>query len=290
MRLLKFLAFSMLLVIVSITGEIGVVAKNDADKSTSTTLLPSIPDSPRDFECGKQRLGKQILAKDGWNYKCGLIGKRYVWVHIDCVFSGITCITLPPNPLAPSIGEAIVHPNLGGVSFGLVLPFFASSSTGKSKIDNRKLWYTAVVFALLALVSLLPFVIAPALARIRVYFFSIILLCIAACYIGIWLNKLLSNKYIALLPIAGFLIYGIIFFTGQVMMMQDFGKQVGARKRYLDSRRGSQQPVYYPKLEMPESLHLIRWADAEMYGDWNKTKEYFELADYIEVGVNETPH
>ena len=126
MRLLKFLAFSMLLVIVSITGEIGVVAKNDADKSTSTTLLPSIPDSPRDFECGKQRLGKQILAKDGWNYKCGLIGKRYVWVHIDCVFSGITCITLPPNPIAPSIGEAIVHPNLGGVSFGF------QTSTGDS--------------------------------------------------------------------------------------------------------------------------------------------------------------
>ena len=115
MRLLKFCVVSLLLLGLFNTGNGDVVAKSGSTTSTSTTLLPSIPDSPRDFVCGKDRDGKQILAKDGWNYKCGLVGKQYVWIHIDCVFSGVTCITLPPNPIAPSIGDSFIYPNLGGV-------------------------------------------------------------------------------------------------------------------------------------------------------------------------------
>lgn len=102
------------------------LAANKDSSSTTTTLAPTIPDSPRDFSCGKSRLGKQILANDGWNYKCEQSGKKYIWVHIDCVFSGITCITLPPNPIAPSIGESFVYPNLGGV----IIEF--QTSTGDS--------------------------------------------------------------------------------------------------------------------------------------------------------------
>jgi hypothetical protein len=126
MRLIRLIAIPLVVLVVISAGTSDVVAKNDNTSSSSTTSLPNIPDSPRDFACGKNRNGKQILANDGWNYKCGFVGKQYVWIHIDCVFSGITCITLPPNPIAPSIGEAIVHPNLGGVSIGF------QTSTGDS--------------------------------------------------------------------------------------------------------------------------------------------------------------
>jgi hypothetical protein len=126
MRLIRLIAISLVVLVVISAGTSDLVAKNDNTSSSSTTSLPSIPDSPRDFVCGKDRNGKQILANDGWNYKCGLVGKQYVWIHIDCVFSGITCITLPPNPIAPSIGESFVYPNLGGV----IIEF--QTSTGDS--------------------------------------------------------------------------------------------------------------------------------------------------------------
>ena len=126
MRLFRFVTFSLVLLVLVNSGSSNAGAKGDSNSSTSTTLLPSIPDAPRDFVCGKARNGKQILANDGWNYRCALVGKQYVWIHIDCVFSGITCITLPPNPIAPSIGGATVYPNLGGVIIGF------QTSTGDS--------------------------------------------------------------------------------------------------------------------------------------------------------------
>jgi hypothetical protein len=126
MRPIRSIVISLAVLAVFISGNSDVVAKKDNTTSSTTTLLPIIPDSPRDFGCGKDRNGKQILANDGWNYKCGLVGKQYVWIHIDCVFGGITCITLPPNPIAPSIGESFVYPNLGGV----IIEF--QTSTGDS--------------------------------------------------------------------------------------------------------------------------------------------------------------
>ena len=126
MRFFKLVAFLLVLMLVVTSGNSFATANGGSSSSTSTTLLPSIPDVPRDFVCGKARNGKQILANDGWNYRCGLVGKQYVWIHIDCVFSGITCITLPPNPIAPSIGESFIYPNLGGV----IIEF--QTSTGDS--------------------------------------------------------------------------------------------------------------------------------------------------------------
>ncbi len=175
---------------------------------------------------------------------------------------------------------------LGGLSFGLLIPALQSEAPKR----EAKWYFTrAFIFVLLAAISLLPFIIAPALARIRVYFFAIIFLAIAACYVGAWCSGFLHKRLLQVIPITAFILYGIVFFSRQLIQMHSFGKEVETRKQYLESRRGSAQPVYYPKLELPETLHLIRWADAEMYGDWNKTKEYFELADYIEVGANELP-
>lgn len=114
MKLKVLAVFTFCLITIVVTGQGDLRAEKNGP-TTSSTVAPTIPDSPRDFPCGKSRLGKQILANDGWNYRCQQVGKKHIWVHVDCVFSGITCITLPPNPIAPSVGESFVYPNLGGV-------------------------------------------------------------------------------------------------------------------------------------------------------------------------------
>lgn len=114
MKLKVLAVFIFCLITIVVTGQGDLRAEKNGP-TTSSTVAPTIPDSPRDFPCGKSRLGKQILANDGWNYRCQQVGKKHIWVHVDCVFSGITCITLPPNPIAPSVGESFVYPNLGGV-------------------------------------------------------------------------------------------------------------------------------------------------------------------------------
>ena len=114
MKLKVLAVFTFCLITIVVTGQGDLRAEKNGP-TTSSTVAPTIPDSPRDFPCGESRLGKQILANDGWNYRCQQVGKKHIWVHVDCVFSGITCITLPPNPIAPSVGESFVYPNLGGV-------------------------------------------------------------------------------------------------------------------------------------------------------------------------------
>lgn len=128
MKLKALAVFTFCSITIGITGQNDLRAEKNGPTSSST-VAPTIPDSPRDFPCGKSRLGKQILANDGWNYRCQQFGKKHIWVHIDCVFSGITCITLPPNPIAPSVGESFVYPNLGGV----IIEFQTSSGDYTNK-------------------------------------------------------------------------------------------------------------------------------------------------------------
>ena len=107
----------------------------------TTTVVPGIsstwpatmeiPDEPGggNWLCGTSQLGNLILAKDGWNYKCTKSGDRLLWKQVDCVFSGITCITLPPNQIQPQIGTMYLmegYPNL----YGKMIVFGVQTSTG----------------------------------------------------------------------------------------------------------------------------------------------------------------
>ena len=116
------------------------VAKRPAVAMT-TTVVPGIssdwpatmviPEEPGggNWLCGTSQLGKLILAKDGWNYKCTKLDDRLLWKQVDCVFSGITCITLPPNQIQPQIGTMYLmegYPNL----YGKMIVFGVQTSTG----------------------------------------------------------------------------------------------------------------------------------------------------------------
>ena len=101
--------------------------------STTTTTWPAtieIPDEPAggNYVCGTSQLGNLILAKDGLNYKCTKSDDRLLWKHVDCVFSGITCITLPPNQIQPLIGA--MHMFEPSTQYGTLIGFDVQTSTG----------------------------------------------------------------------------------------------------------------------------------------------------------------
>jgi len=115
--------------------------RNPSVVASTTTVVPGIsstwpatmeiPDEPGggNWLCGTSQLGNLILAKDGWNYKCTKSGDRLLWKQVDCVFSGITCITLPPNQIQPQIGTMYLmegYPNL----YGKMIVFGVQTSTG----------------------------------------------------------------------------------------------------------------------------------------------------------------
>ena len=115
--------------------------RNPSVVASTTTVVPGIsstwpatmeiPDEPGggNWLCGTSQLGKLILAKDGWNYKCTKLDDRLLWKQVDCVFSGITCITLPPNQIQPQIGTMYLmegYPNL----YGKMIVFGVQTSTG----------------------------------------------------------------------------------------------------------------------------------------------------------------
>jgi len=107
--------------------------------STTTTTWPAtidIPDEPAggNYVCGTSQLGNLILAKDGLNYKCTQSDDRLLWKHVDCVLSGITCITLPPNAIQPQIGTMWLYqavPNLYGTLIGLDIQTSTGATTRK---------------------------------------------------------------------------------------------------------------------------------------------------------------
>ena len=139
-----------LIVFTGITGSIFSVASADgvvnyqprvevnvltprAELTSTTTTWPAtmeIPDEPvgGNWFCGTTQLGKLILAKDGLNYKCTKLDDRLLWKHVDCVFSGITCITLPPNQIQPLIGA--MHLFETSTQYGTLIGFDVQTSTG----------------------------------------------------------------------------------------------------------------------------------------------------------------
>ena len=139
-----------LIVFTGITGSIFSVASADgvvnyqprvevnvltpsAELTSTTTTWPAtmeIPDEPvgGNWFCGTSQLGKLILAKDGLNYKCTKLDDRLLWKHVDCVFSGITCITLPPNQIQPLIGA--MHLFETSTQYGTLIGFDVQTSTG----------------------------------------------------------------------------------------------------------------------------------------------------------------
>jgi hypothetical protein len=115
--------------------------RNPSVVASTTTVVPGIsstwpatmeiPDEPGggNWLCGTSQLGNLILAKDGLNYKCTKSGDRLLWKQVDCVFSGISCITLPPNQIQPQIGTMYLmeeYPNL----YGKMIVFGVQTSTG----------------------------------------------------------------------------------------------------------------------------------------------------------------
>lgn len=108
------------------------VSQNAKIASTTTTwpATMEIPDEPvgGNWFCGTSQLGNLILAKDGLNYKCTKSDDRLLWKHVDCVFSGITCITLPPNQIQPLIGA--MHMFEPSTQYGTLIGFDVQTSTG----------------------------------------------------------------------------------------------------------------------------------------------------------------
>ncbi len=103
--------------------------------STTTTTWPAtieIPDEPAggNYVCGTSQLGNLILAKDGLNYKCTKSDDRLLWKHVDCVFSGITCITLPPNAIQPQIGTMWLYEEIPS-NYGKMIGLDIQTSTGE---------------------------------------------------------------------------------------------------------------------------------------------------------------
>lgn len=116
------------------------VAKRTSVAMT-TTVVPEtsstwpatleIPDEPAggNWLCGTSQLGNLILAKDGLNYKCTKLDDRLLWKHVDCVFSGITCITLPPNQIQPQIGTMWLYEAIPS-NYGKMIGLDIQTSTG----------------------------------------------------------------------------------------------------------------------------------------------------------------
>ena len=174
---------------------------------------------------------------------------------------------------------------LAGFIFGLYVSnyFLSYLNKGNSKVALKN----AFLCFILAIISMSPFLIAPDIARIRVYFFGMLFLALSALNLGVFIGfRFRPNKNLNALFINAFLIYGIVFFIWQLSLMIPLSHQVSDRKKYLESVRGSSNIIEYPALEIPANLYLIRWADAKRHKDWNKTKEYFELGGYIEVEKN----
>ena len=110
-----------------------ITVSQKARFASTTTTWPAtmeIPGEPvgGNYPCGTSQLGNLILAKDGLNYKCTKSADRLFWKHVDCVFSGITCITLPPNQIQPQIGA--MHLFQDSNQYGTLIGFDVQTSTG----------------------------------------------------------------------------------------------------------------------------------------------------------------
>jgi|GEM_PF-5770278 len=93
-----FHRFSILLLIASL-GAFG------ATKSVSANSLNTDLEG---VECLKEQEKLQILADDGWNYRCTRSGSEYRWSIISCVHE--VCIQKPSISMKPVIGNLYLFP------------------------------------------------------------------------------------------------------------------------------------------------------------------------------------
>ncbi|MFZ4671734.1 MAG: hypothetical protein ACOYLT_06950 [Flavobacterium sp.] len=173
-----------------------------------------------------------------------------------------------------------------GFIFGLSIPYFIENYSHNFKKHSKLYLKRFLFFFFLSFLSMLPFILAPNIARIRVYFIGMIFLYIAFLFLGLkftGLNSIVKKyKFINLLT-SSILLVGIFYMIFQIQLLIPFSKEVEKRKEFLESKRKTKEIISYKKLILPENLSLIRWADYKKYKDWDKTKEYYDLGGYIEL-------
>jgi hypothetical protein len=171
-----------------------------------------------------------------------------------------------------------------GLIAGLAFGYFI-----KEKINYKSTRFyieRMIFFAFASMLSMSPFILVPNIARIRVFFIGMVFLFITFFYLGVYWRNLKFFKMITgtinLLPLF-FMTVGVFFMIWQIKIVIPFNHQVEQRANFLESKRGSNDTIYYKRLLLPKELILIRWADYETYKDWDRTKEFYELGYYVET-------
>jgi hypothetical protein len=174
------------------------------------------------------------------------------------------------------------------IFFGLIVGLSISYYC-REKINYKptRFYFEKILFfVFVSVLSMLPFILVPNIARIRVFFIGMVFLFVAFFYLGVYFSNLKLFKVkpvlINLVPLLS-IIFGVLFMTQQIKLVIPFSRQVEQRANFLESNRGSSDTIYYKKLQIPKELVLIRWADYERYKDWDRTKEFYELGGYVET-------
>lgn len=174
---------------------------------------------------------------------------------------------------------------LGGVLVGMYLSVEQAYHRHVSRSKMKLLGFRVLYFVILAVLSLMPFILVPDMARIRVYFFGMIFLFMAGYYLSFLFVRMLKqfNPIWRQVPLLCYLTFGLAFLIFQLSLMIPFSYKVAKRAKFLNGMRKSKEIVTYPRLVPPENLFVIRWADYERYGDWDRVADYYELRGYIEL-------